>query len=144
MNFLNPEFQIIRDKDRCIKCGACVRQCSYEVHVSDKDTGELYTNDINCVACHRCTSICPTRSLTVKKIESAYRESANWTSDYINQIFRQAETGGVCCPECQTRSPTRFTGIRYYSTQARSRTLPSTRSGSRWKQERISAPSRIK
>jgi glutamate synthase domain-containing protein 2 len=95
MNFLNPEFQIIRDKDRCIKCGACVRQCSYEVHVSDKDTGELYTNDINCVACHRCTSICPTRTLTVKKNESAYRESANWTSDYINQIFRQAETGGV-------------------------------------------------
>ena len=75
MNFLNPEFQIIRDKDRCIKCGACVRQCSYEVHVSDKDTGELYTNDINCVACHRCTSICPTRTLTVKKNESAYREA---------------------------------------------------------------------
>ncbi len=95
MNFKNPEFEIVRDKERCISCGACARQCSYEAHIIDSDTGELKTEDLNCVACHRCVTICPTRAITIKKSEMAYRENANWTAAYINQINRQADTGGV-------------------------------------------------
>lgn len=95
MNYSQPEFRIVRDKDRCIKCGACVRQCANEAHYFDADGQTPLANDRNCVACHRCVCICPTGAIQIVKYEDAYREHFNWSPRAQKEIVKQASTGGV-------------------------------------------------
>ena len=37
MEWIYPEFEVIRDRDRCIACRVCERQCANEVHRYDPD-----------------------------------------------------------------------------------------------------------
>lgn len=87
-------FKIERDKDRCIHCGVCVRQCGYSAHEFDGE-GEVMAIDDKCVACHRCVTYCPTNALTILKNPLVYRENANWKPENIEDVFKQAETGGI-------------------------------------------------
>ena len=43
------------DKDKCIKCGICIRECP--TGSIDKDEPSLV--DDSCIACMRCISVCP-------------------------------------------------------------------------------------
>ena len=69
---------LVRDPNKCVLCGDCVRMCSeiqgigaidfahrgHEVSVQPafgKDLGE-----VECVNCGQCASVCPTGALTVK------------------------------------------------------------------------------
>jgi len=47
------------------------------------------------VACHRCTTLCPTSALDVAERPRAYRANANWQPERIEAVHRQGETGGV-------------------------------------------------
>ncbi len=89
------EFEVIRDEDKCIYCGTCVRQCANNVHVMDADKDKMYTNDKDCVACQRCVTLCPTKAITIRKSQRTYRENHNFTPSVIEAIYKQAETGGV-------------------------------------------------
>ncbi len=95
MNWIMPEFIVERNKDRCINCGVCVRQCANEVHSIDPDTKEVVSDEKNCVDCHRCVAMCPTRALTIRETPLQYRENANWTGQAINEIIKQASSGGM-------------------------------------------------
>jgi glutamate synthase domain-containing protein 2 len=55
----------------------------------------MFAIDENCVNCHRCVSICPTRALKIVKTDNTFRENNNWKVDIIKDIYRQAESGGV-------------------------------------------------
>ncbi|WP_291327795.1 glutamate synthase-related protein [Desulfovibrio sp. UCD-KL4C] len=61
-----PEFIISRDKELCINCEICVRQCSYGVHFQDKARGNVRHDNSKCIGCQRCVPFCPTGALTVK------------------------------------------------------------------------------
>ncbi|MBI4733579.1 MAG: 4Fe-4S binding protein, partial [Rubrobacteridae bacterium] len=37
-----PEIAVERDRDKCIDCGVCVRQCGFDCHAIDEE-GEVYT-----------------------------------------------------------------------------------------------------
>jgi len=89
-----PEVRIERDKDRCIDCQVCVRQCAFEAHKVDED-GEVYSEDEKCVACQRCVSLCPTNALAIKDNTPFVKDNANWTAETQKYIWKQAETGGV-------------------------------------------------
>ncbi|ADQ05599.1 Glutamate synthase (NADPH) [Caldicellulosiruptor owensensis OL] len=89
------EFEVVRDELRCIRCKVCVRQCANEVHEYDDEEDRVVADSSKCVACHRCVVMCPTKALTIKKTENAFKENANWTPAYINEIYKQAETGGI-------------------------------------------------
>lgn len=95
INFIPRRFTIIRDRERCIDCGCCVRQCSNECHYFDEDGKTVLCNSNNCVACHRCVDLCPTGALRIEKYVCDYRDNANWTPQYQQEICRQAETGSV-------------------------------------------------
>ncbi len=95
LSLLSPEFRVDRDDQRCIACQVCVRQCANDVHVYDPDDDWVYSNDANCVGCHRCVTLCPTQALTIRRTPLEFRRNANWTPQIINNIFKQAETGGV-------------------------------------------------
>ena len=94
VEYFQPEYKVIRDMDRCIDCGICVKQCANEVHLRDKNK-KLYTVDKNCVNCHRCVATCPVGALTIEKNEFGFKKNKSWSDDDINNIFRQAATGGV-------------------------------------------------
>ncbi len=76
---------IVRDMNKCILCGACVRACSEFQGIGVlgfSERGSLTKvqpmagkplKDVNCVNCGQCVSVCPTGALTIKSdIDNVY------------------------------------------------------------------------
>jgi glutamate synthase domain-containing protein 2 len=95
VKFVYPEFEVERNTERCIKCKVCARQCANEVHEYDEELNIMVADESKCVDCHRCVTLCPTRALKIVKNEHTFRENSNWTSGKINDLYRQADSGGV-------------------------------------------------
>ncbi len=93
--FVYPEYEIVRDRESCITCRVCERQCANEAHRYDEFNRKMLSDSTKCVNCHRCVALCPTHALKIKKSEDTYKLNANWTGDALNEIYRQAGTGGV-------------------------------------------------
>lgn len=93
IDFLYPEYEVVRNMNRCIACRVCERQCANEVHsIAD---GIMVSDEAKCVNCHRCVSLCPTRALKIVKTDHTFKENCNWTGDAITDVYRQAGSGGV-------------------------------------------------
>ena len=95
LEFLYPEFEVIRSEQRCTNCRICEKQCANEVHRYDEVHRCMVSDDAKCVDCQRCVSFCPTRALKIVKSNNVFRENANWSSDTIREIYKQANSGGV-------------------------------------------------
>ena len=95
MELIYPEFEVVRNQDRCIVCRVCEKQCANEVHSFCAEKGVMLANESKCVNCHRCVAVCPTRALKIVKSDCTMRENANWKSDTVNEIYKQANSGGV-------------------------------------------------
>ncbi|MCL2047687.1 MAG: glutamate synthase-related protein [Defluviitaleaceae bacterium] len=95
MNFLYPEYEIVRNYDKCISCRACERQCANEVHEFLADKNKMLCDDSKCVNCHRCCTLCPTHALKIVHSGNTYKTNANWSGKAINEIYKQADSGGV-------------------------------------------------
>ena len=95
IDFLYPQYEVVRNYDRCIACRACERQCANEVHFYDPEFQKMQVDESKCVACHRCVSLCPTRALKIVKTDHTFKENANWTGKAISEVYRQAGSGGV-------------------------------------------------
>ena len=95
VEFIYPEFEVVRNTERCTVCRICERQCANEVHSFRKDRGVMEADDTRCVNCQRCVSFCPTRALKIVKSDCAFRENANWQNDTVKEIYKQANSGGV-------------------------------------------------
>lgn len=94
-NYLYPKYKVLRDRDECIDCGICVRSCANEVHFVDEKRGRLAADHFKCVNCQRCVVMCPTMALSITDWPQVDSGSANWTLDYMQDIVKQAQTGGV-------------------------------------------------
>jgi len=95
VNYLYPEYEVARNYDRCIVCRACELQCSNQVHEFLEDSDRMVCDDFKCVNCHRCVTLCPTRALKIVKSGNTYKENVNWSCKTIDELYRQASTGGV-------------------------------------------------
>lgn len=95
IDFIYPEFEVVKNENRCIQCQACVKQCANEVYTYDKERKVILIDDSKCVNCQRCVSFCPTRALKIIKSDCAFRENANWSKDTIHEVYKQANSGGV-------------------------------------------------
>ncbi|MCX8151138.1 MAG: glutamate synthase-related protein [Candidatus Bathyarchaeota archaeon] len=94
-SYLPVDFIVERDESKCIRCKVCVNQCTYETHNYDAQDDVIRSKDENCVNCQRCVTMCPTHALSIKKNLGPFRDNANWSSEVIKDIKKQAETGGV-------------------------------------------------
>jgi glutamate synthase domain-containing protein 2 len=94
-SFLPTKFIVERDPARCIQCKVCVNQCTYCVHYFDEDEGVVKAHEHNCVGCHRCVVFCPANALTIRQNPLEYRSNANWRPEVIEDIMKQAESGGM-------------------------------------------------
>jgi glutamate synthase domain-containing protein 2 len=95
INYLYPDYEVKRDFDKCIHCRVCERQCANDVHEYIADSDKMTCDSSKCVNCHRCVSLCPTRALKIVKCDNTYKENVNWSNKTINELYRQADTGGV-------------------------------------------------
>ena len=95
INYFYPEYEVVRDTNKCIKCKVCARQCANLVHTYDEEGNVMLADSSKCVNCHRCVTLCPTRALKIVKTDHTFKENANWSKESIYEIYRQAETGGV-------------------------------------------------
>ncbi|MFX1465819.1 MAG: glutamate synthase-related protein [Promethearchaeota archaeon] len=102
---LLPEFLIERNEDRCIRCGVCLRQCGFEVHHYDEELDQMFVKEEDCAGCQRCAVLCPTNALIIRPNPADYRPNANWTKDVINNLKKQADTGGVLLTGCGNPQP---------------------------------------
>ena len=93
--YIQPDYEVIRSEDRCIACRVCERQCANLVHSFDPDTGKMKADSTKCVNCHRCVCLCPTHALKIVKSDDTYKLNANWDGQTINEVYRQANSGGV-------------------------------------------------
>jgi glutamate synthase domain-containing protein 2 len=95
INYLYPDYEVERNFDKCIHCRVCERQCANNVHEYDANLDKMLCDSSKCVNCHRCVSLCPTRALKIVKCNNTYKENVNWSNKIINELYRQADTGGV-------------------------------------------------
>ncbi|MFA7204738.1 MAG: glutamate synthase-related protein [Saccharofermentanales bacterium] len=95
VDYLYPEYEVIRNYDRCINCRVCERQCANEVHEFPENAGKMVCDSSKCVNCHRCVALCPTKALKIVKSDHTFKHNANWSGKAITEIYKQAGTGGV-------------------------------------------------
>lgn len=95
VEYLYPEFEIVRNENRCIRCHICEKECANGVHCFDAKRGVLTADDSKCVNCQRCVACCPTRALKIVKSSNGFRDNGNWSGASIREIYKQAATGGV-------------------------------------------------
>jgi glutamate synthase domain-containing protein 2 len=93
--YIPAKFLVERDPERCIRCQVCVNQCTFDAHYYDAEDDEVRSREENCVGCHRCVVFCPTQALTIRRNPLDYRENYNWRPEVIEDIIKQAETGGM-------------------------------------------------
>ncbi|MEO1785196.1 glutamate synthase-related protein [Thermodesulfobium sp. 4217-1] len=91
---LLPEFFIKVDRDLCIKCGQCVNNCGFSALLQDKDKNVKPIHE-KCVACQRCMFVCPTRAIQIMKFPGTQKHNDYWNPEYISNIKKQANTGGI-------------------------------------------------
>ena len=77
VEYIYPEFEVIRNENRCITCRVCERQCANEVHSFSSGLNRMLSDESKCVNCQRCVSLCPTHALKIVKNPCTYRENAN-------------------------------------------------------------------
>ena len=95
IEYIYPEFEVVRNDSRCIRCRVCERQCSNLVHTYDADGDCMISDETKCVDCQRCVALCPTRALKIVKSDCTLRPNANWSQDTIKEVYKQASSGGV-------------------------------------------------
>jgi len=95
IDYIYPEFEVVRNQDRCIACRVCERQCANEVHSFDAEKGVMKADDSKCVCCHRCVSLCPVHALKIVKSDHTFRPNGNWSAQAITEIYKQASTGAA-------------------------------------------------
>ncbi len=95
IEFMYPEYEVIRNLDKCINCKRCVRECANEVHQYIEEKSKYFTNDGSCVNCQRCVAFCPTKALKIVKSDNTYKHNGYWDSKAINEVYKQANSGGV-------------------------------------------------
>ncbi len=93
--YIYPEYEVVRDRAKCVNCRICERECANGVHRFDEKLKVMVEDSAKCVNCHRCVCMCPVHALKIVKSDDTYKLNANWDNRTINEIFKQADSGGV-------------------------------------------------
>ena len=95
IDYIYPQFEVIRNDDRCTTCRICEKQCANGVHTFDSGKKRMACDESKCVNCQRCVCFCPTHALKITKNKCSFRENANWDEDTVKEVYKQAGSGGV-------------------------------------------------
>ena len=62
IDYIYPQFEVIRREERCTNCRICERQCANGVHRFDAERQIMVSDESKCVNCQRCVCFCPTHA----------------------------------------------------------------------------------
>ncbi len=93
--FTYPQFEVERDYEKCIVCGCCVQQCTYDATLFLPYKRKVVNDNLKCVGCKRCEALCPTGAIRINRVQNEFKENAYWTSRTIRDIYKQADQGGA-------------------------------------------------
>ena len=62
LDYIIPEFEVVRNDARCTRCRICESQCANGVHTYNADGKVMVSDESKCVNCQRCVSFCPTHA----------------------------------------------------------------------------------
>ena len=54
IDYIYPQFEVIRREERCTNCHICERQCANGVHRFDAERRIMVSDESKCVNCQRC------------------------------------------------------------------------------------------
>ncbi len=91
-SLIRPKFRQVIDKELCRRCKRCILACGFDALTFENGVVGIGEK---CVACHRCVSVCPEGAITIKSRELTFRPHPYWTSNAIEEIYCQSETGAV-------------------------------------------------
>ena len=78
------------DKEKCIKCGACIRDCiTYSIERDENGFASIMDkNNSNCISCQHCFAICPVGAISVNNIspEEVLESEFPNSEDVLNLI----------------------------------------------------------
>ena len=69
----NPS--IVRNEEKCIKCGMCKNVCTQNIGVHGTYTFEQTGGEAVCIHCGQCANVCPADSITEKYEYEEIREA---------------------------------------------------------------------
>ena len=95
IDYIYPQFEVIRRAERCTNCRICERQCANGVHRFDAERKTMVSDESKCVNCQRCVCFCPAHALKIQRSSCALRENDNWDEETVKELYRQAGSGGV-------------------------------------------------
>ena len=113
VEFIFPEFEVVRNQDRCIACRVCERQCANEVHSYSPERGVMISDETKCVNCQRCVSLCPTRALKIVKSDCRLREMPTGRTIPSKKYTNRRTAAAFCFRQWAIPSPCPFTGTRF-------------------------------
>ena len=93
-SIIQPRFRVVRSQE-CINCRKCITECSFGVHSLDDKNKVMKADSSRCVDCQRCVVYCPVDALAITRNPNVMHPNSAWNEGIINEIYRQAETGGV-------------------------------------------------
>ena len=111
LNMIYPPYEVVRNLDRCTNCRVCERQCANGVHRYDAALKKMVADESQCVNCHRCVALCPTRALKIVKTDHTFRENGNWSGQAIQECTARRKAAACCSPPWATPRRTPSTGI---------------------------------
>lgn len=84
------------DKEKCIKCGACINDCiTYSIEKDSEGFAQISTQGESCcISCQHCFAICPVGAITIngKKPEDASPVNLNNPENILNLIKSRRST----------------------------------------------------
>ena len=86
-------YNLIHDRETCIKCGACAKRCPMQAITMDPETGYPVI-DNTCVACGQCALVCPkdARWLERKPEDQIVpMAESTWESYNLMEAYRRRE-----------------------------------------------------
>lgn len=141
INYIPRRFTVIRDKELCINCGCCVRQCSNECHYLPRT--EKQSLQIRQTALHATGALTFARQAhCVLKNMFAITEITQTGLRSINRKSAARQTPAQrFCPQWATQSRSRFIGTKFCLMHHRLQIRQSTLCVSLWKSARFWAES---
>ncbi|GMR04593.1 MAG: glutamate synthase-related protein [Thermodesulfobacteriota bacterium] len=88
-----PDYLATIDREKCIRCKRCIRNCGWSVYSWGGD--KILIDTSKCVRCLRCYHYCPTEAIEILENRTKFKPNAYWGYHNIKNIKKQAETGGM-------------------------------------------------
>lgn len=97
--------EIIIDNEKCIKCGACIKDCITYSLEYDENNNIKFTNT-NCISCQHCFAVCPTGAIKLDNLESAESPNYGNPEEILSLIksrksIRQFKQNEICNEDLQ-------------------------------------------